>query len=67
MRSLEVLSDINHMPVPAIADFDLSEPAVVYKDWFTGSRFFALGGLAILMLSGILVLAVRRSRMTSIK
>ena len=67
MRSLEVLSDINHMPVPAIADFDSSEPTVVYEDWFTGTRFFALGGLAILMLSGILVLAVRRSRTTSIK
>jgi hypothetical protein len=67
MRSLEVLSEINHMPVPIIADFDSSEPTGVYKDWFTGSRFFALGGLAILMLSGILVLALRRSRTVSIK
>jgi hypothetical protein len=66
-RSLEVLSEINHMPVPAIADFDSSEPTGVYKDWFTGSRFFALGGLAILMLSGILVLAFRHSMAVPIK
>jgi hypothetical protein len=67
MRTLEVLSDINNMPVPAIADFDSSEPTVAYKDWFSGSRFFALGGLAILMLSGVLVLVLRRSGSIPIK
>jgi hypothetical protein len=67
MRSLEVLGEINHMPVPAIADFDSSEPTAIYKDWFKGTRVFALGGLAFLMVSGILVLALRRSRTVSIK
>jgi hypothetical protein len=67
MRSLDVLSEINHMPAPAIADFDSSEPTSVYKEWFTGSRFYTLGGLAVLMLSGILVLVLRRTRTVPIK
>ena len=61
-RSLEVLSEINHLSPPVIPDFDSSEPAGIYKEWFNGTRIVALGGLAMLMLSGFLVLIIRQSK-----
>ncbi len=41
-RSLEVLSEINHLSPPVIPEFDSSEPAVIYKEWFNGTRIVAL-------------------------
>jgi len=57
---LDILSEINHMPSPAIGEFDSSEPAGTFPEVIKNSRTVALGGLAIIVLSGLIVIARRR-------
>jgi hypothetical protein len=59
-RSLDMLSEINHLPAPNIGEFDSSEPARVYPDAFPASRVLALGGLAVVVVLGTVVITRRR-------
>ena len=56
---LDVLSGINHLPTPNIGEFDSSEPAATYPEAIPNSRGIALGGLAIVLLTGFIVIARR--------
>jgi hypothetical protein len=56
---LQTLTQINHLAVPTTGGGDSSDPAQVYPDWFPGQRTVALGGLAALIIAGIVVIAIR--------
>jgi hypothetical protein len=59
---LDILSQIDHMPLPNIGSFDSSEPsAAAYPEVVPDSRYIALGGFALLLVAGIVVIARRRS------
>ncbi len=59
---LDVLSQVDHMPLPNIGTFDSSDPSnSSYPEVVPGSRYIALGGIALLMVAGIVVIARRRS------
>jgi hypothetical protein len=57
--SLDVISTINHLPLVTVANFDSSEPSGTFQQWFKGTRSLALGGLAVLIVTGFVVLIVR--------
>jgi len=59
-KYLNVLSEFNHMPAPAIGEFDSSEPAATYPE-FPYARQAALGAVALLIVVGIIVIALRRT------
>jgi hypothetical protein len=59
---LDILTEINHMAGPSIADFDSSDPIAVFPEVFPGSRRVALGGLAVISIAGVIVLARRSIR-----
>jgi hypothetical protein len=56
---LDILSEVNHLPAPAIGEFDSSEPVATFPEVLPYSRWIALGGLSILFLSGVIVIARR--------
>jgi hypothetical protein len=56
---LKVLSKINHLPAPAIGEFDSSVPVAAFPEIMPHSRWVALGGIFTLVLSGIIVVARR--------
>jgi hypothetical protein len=56
---LNILSEINRLPAPAIGEFDSSEPAAVFPEVLPHSKWVALGGIFTLILSGIIVIARR--------
>jgi hypothetical protein len=58
-KYLDILSEVNHLPAPVIGEFDSSEPAAVYPE-VPLARQVALGTLAVIILSGIIVIARRR-------
>jgi hypothetical protein len=57
---LNILSDINHLPAPAIGEFDSSEPVATFAEVLPHSKLVALGGIFTLIVSGIIVIARRR-------
>jgi hypothetical protein len=57
---LDILSEINHLPAPTIAEFDSSEPVTSFPEVFPGSRAAALGGLAVIIITGLIVI-IRRN------
>jgi hypothetical protein len=59
-KYLDILSEIIHLPPPTMAEFDSSEPAASFPEVFPGSRIAALGGLAVMIITGLIVV-VRRS------
>ena len=58
---LNIISEINHMPAPAIGEFDSSEPAATFAEVLPHSKWVALGGIFTLILSGIIVMARRHA------
>lgn len=58
---LDVLSTINHLPAPNIGEFDSSEPAATYPEALPNPRAIALGGFAVVLLTGVIVIARRRN------
>ncbi len=66
-QSLNVMSEINHLPNIQISDFDSSEPAGTFAEGFTASRIAALGGLVILILVGFVSLALRQNHVIETK
>ena len=71
-KYLDMLSEINHMPspgmpntsnAPGVIDFDSSDPTGRFSEVLPNSRLLALGGVAVLVLSG-LVMIWRRSSNT---
>jgi hypothetical protein len=56
---LDILSQIDQLPLPNIGSFDSSDTTVFYPDLPPDSRLFALGGVAVLILSGIIIIALR--------
>jgi hypothetical protein len=57
---LDILSEINHLPVPQIGEFDSSEPIATFPDVMPASRIVALGGLAVVLIAGFILIARRR-------
>jgi hypothetical protein len=58
---LNILSEINHLPVPQIGEFDSSEPAATFAEVLPYSKWVALGGIFTLILSGFIVVARRHA------
>jgi hypothetical protein len=59
---LDILREVNHAPAPTIADFDSSDQMVIYPDFIPGSRSIALGGLLVISIAGVIVIARRSIR-----
>jgi hypothetical protein len=57
---LDLLGKITHVPAPNVGEFDSSIPEGIFPEVLPGSRVIALGGLAVLILAGIIVIARRR-------
>ncbi len=60
---LDILSSIDHMPAPAIGEFDSSLPSGTFTEVIPYSREIALGGVSLLAVAGVAALILRRSRM----
>ena len=58
-KYLDILSEVNHLPTPTIGEFDSSEPAAVYPQ-IPWARQAALGALAVIIITGVIVIARRR-------
>ncbi len=58
---LNIISEINHLPAPAIGEFDSSQPAAAYPEILPASRWVALGGLSVLILTGLIVIVRRHA------
>jgi hypothetical protein len=58
-KYLNILREVNHLPAPTIGEFDSSEPAAVYPE-IPLARQVALGTLAIVIITGLIVIARRR-------
>ena len=59
---LDILSAFDHTPAPTVADFDSSDQIVVFPDFIPHSRSIALGGLAVVSIAGVIVIARRSIR-----
>lgn len=59
-KYLEVLSQINQLPIPDIGEFDSSEPNKIFPEIMVGSRQIALAGMTIIFLSSLIVILRRR-------
>ncbi len=59
-KYLEVLSNINQLPVPDIGEFDSSEPEKIFPEVVFGTRQLALAGITVLFLASIIVIIRRR-------
>jgi hypothetical protein len=57
---LDILSQVDHLSAPNIVEFDSSIPDGVFAEVIPYSRPVALGGLAMLILVGLVVIARRR-------
>jgi len=64
-KYLDILSEINHLPAPNIGEFDSSEPAGKYPEVIPNSRVIALGGVGIIIIVAIIVIARRRTHDSS--
>jgi len=60
-QDLDILSEINHMPPLDIGSFDSSDPAQTYPEVPPASKLIAIGGISVLILAGVIVIARRRS------
>ena len=58
---LNIVSEIDSLPPPAIGEFDSSEPAAIFQEVVPYSRWIALGGLASLILTGLIVIVRRHA------
>jgi hypothetical protein len=58
---LDILSQFDHTPLPNIGSFDSSVSNGTYAEVLPGSRYIALGGIVVLMVVGIVVIARRHS------
>jgi hypothetical protein len=66
---LDILGKINHQSAPQVGEIDSSDPVATYSEMFPGSRTVALGGLLIVSIAGVIVVArrnIRASRSTQI-
>jgi hypothetical protein len=59
---LDILKEIDHAPAPTIAEFDSSDPVAVFPEVFRGSRSVALVGLAVISITGAIVIVRRNLR-----
>ncbi len=57
---LDILSQVDHLSAPKIAEFDSSIPDGVFAEVIPYSRPVALGGLAVLIIAGLVVIVRRR-------
>jgi hypothetical protein len=57
---LNILSEINHSPSPMVGEFDSSEPAEEFLNPLIGPRAIALGGIGVIIIAGLIVIARRR-------
>jgi hypothetical protein len=58
---LNIMSGITHLPAPAIGEFDSSLPNGIFSEVLPYSRVIALGGVAVLIIAGIIIIILRRS------
>ena len=61
---LDILSEQFNLPPPQIGEIDSSEPYEEISGMFSGARVLAIGGLAILMLFGLVVISTRARNST---
>lgn len=62
VQYLNILSEINHLPPPQIGEFDSSQPAEEYPQVLSGSRVIALGGIAFIVMAGLVLVATRHGQ-----
>ena len=58
---LNIINEIDHLPAPAIGEFDSSEPVAVFSEILPHSRWVDLAGILILIISGVIVIARRHA------
>jgi hypothetical protein len=58
-KYLDILSEVNHLPAPAIGEFDSSEPDATFAG-IPYARQAALGAMVVLILTGMIIIARRR-------
>ncbi len=56
---LDILKEVYQAPAPTIAEFDSSDPVAVFPEVISGARRIALGGLAVICITGVIVIARR--------
>jgi hypothetical protein len=59
-RYLEILHEIIYLPYPNIGEYDSSEPSSVFSEGISGARQIAIGGLVVVILTGIIIIWRRR-------
>jgi hypothetical protein len=59
---LDILGGIDHAPAPTLAEFDSSDQMVVFPEVLPGARRIALGGLAVISIASVIVIARRGIR-----
>jgi hypothetical protein len=59
---LDILGEIDHAPAPTLAEFDSSDQMVVFPEVLPAARRIALGGLAVISIAGVIVIARRSIR-----
>jgi hypothetical protein len=57
---LDILGGIDNLPAPAIAEFDSSEPVATFAEAIPHSKWVAIGAILTLILTGIIVIAIRK-------
>jgi hypothetical protein len=60
MTYLNILGENTNLPAPTIGEFDSSEPAGVFQETLPYSRWLALGGIIVLIISGVIAISHRR-------
>jgi hypothetical protein len=58
---LDILSEINKLPAPAIGEFDSSEPVGTFSEVLPYSRWIALGGILALIVAGLAAIIRRHA------
>lgn len=58
---LDILSQYNHLPLPNIPSFDSSVSNSSFSEVIPGSRIIALGGVILVIVAGIILIARRNS------
>jgi hypothetical protein len=61
-KYLDILTEMNHITGPTIGELDSSDPVGVYPEIFPHSRAIALGGLLVISIAGVIMIARRTIR-----
>ena len=59
---LDVITAVNRVPSPSGGDFDSSEPAAAFPQVIPWARTIALGGLASVIFTGLVIVLLRKRK-----